>query len=161
MVAEKINLAQPVNRCPFCHDDVQTEEAVACRDCLARHHTSCWDEGAGCSSCSGTVRLETPGGPRLALTPKRATELLLAEGYSPAEVRELLVKAKPQLPGLIRFLAPPFLFATLFPLLGLVFEVLGGNLFHNALPTLFLSGLAAGVLYSIVAAAARLKWGPR
>jgi hypothetical protein len=48
-----------VNRCPFCHDDVGAGDrsAVACRRCLARHHTACWNEAGHCSACRGTERL--------------------------------------------------------------------------------------------------------
>ena len=50
-----------LNRCPFCHDDVSVEQNdwVACRDCLARHHSACWEEGAACGSCGSTTALET------------------------------------------------------------------------------------------------------
>ncbi len=48
-----------VQRCPFCHSSVspETEDLVACKQCLARHHRACWDESHRCSSCSGTVPL--------------------------------------------------------------------------------------------------------
>jgi hypothetical protein len=50
-------------RCPFCHDECQASpQACVCAECLSRHHTRCWDEGQGCSSCRATQRLEAPGG---------------------------------------------------------------------------------------------------
>jgi len=52
-------------RCPFCHDEVSAEQAVACTSCLARHHGECWDEHAQCASCGSTSRYgaveQTPG----------------------------------------------------------------------------------------------------
>lgn len=49
-----------LNRCPFCHDDVSVErnDWVACRDCLARHHSACWEENTACASCGSTTALE-------------------------------------------------------------------------------------------------------
>jgi hypothetical protein len=40
-------------RCPYCHADVNTEanDWVACRQCLARHHASCWREHGACATC--------------------------------------------------------------------------------------------------------------
>lgn len=48
-----------INRCPFCHVDLQVESErwVACARCLARHHDSCWDEGGQCGSCASPDRL--------------------------------------------------------------------------------------------------------
>ncbi len=47
-----------VNRCPFCHTNVAHDEAeVVCKGCLARHHTSCWDESHVCSACGHGTRL--------------------------------------------------------------------------------------------------------
>jgi hypothetical protein len=52
-----------VTRCPYCHSSVaETEEQVACKQCLARHHRSCWDEGHRCASCSATTPLVAAGG---------------------------------------------------------------------------------------------------
>lgn len=45
-------------RCPFCHDEcVAGQDACACADCLSRHHTACWEEASGCSSCRSANRL--------------------------------------------------------------------------------------------------------
>jgi hypothetical protein len=44
-------------RCPFCHEGCAPEESVVCRDCLARHHGPCWDEGGRCSSCGSINKL--------------------------------------------------------------------------------------------------------
>ena len=48
-------------RWPFCHDEVTPEgEVVACRECLSRHHASCWEEGGACASCSAAECLTGP-----------------------------------------------------------------------------------------------------
>ncbi len=44
-------------RCPFCHEGCVPEESVVCRDCLARHHATCWDEGGRCSTCGSIHKL--------------------------------------------------------------------------------------------------------
>lgn len=72
-----------VLRCPFCHDEVRTEKSVACRDCLARHHGTCWDEGGGkCAACRSTHKLVSLSGVAMA-KPVRSgsspTKLLLAQ----------------------------------------------------------------------------------
>jgi hypothetical protein len=58
--------ASPV-RCPFCHDGVDplATDWVACKACLARHHTECWGEGGACGACGGGERLvvEQPESP--------------------------------------------------------------------------------------------------
>jgi hypothetical protein len=39
-------------RCPLCHGDLLTEEALtACRVCSARHHADCWANHSRCASC--------------------------------------------------------------------------------------------------------------
>lgn len=43
-----------LNRCPFCHEDVEPKQSVVCQECLARHHEECWTEAQECSSCRGT-----------------------------------------------------------------------------------------------------------
>jgi hypothetical protein len=42
-----------IHRCPYCHGDlsVADDEWVACRGCLARHHSTCWGEAGRCSTC--------------------------------------------------------------------------------------------------------------
>lgn len=47
-------------RCPYCHDNVQpdTDDWVACQQCLARHHTECWENR--CSACQCADHLQ-PG----------------------------------------------------------------------------------------------------
>lgn len=48
-------------RCPYCHDDcAETEDVVACRACLSRHHSDCWAEAGECSSCSASEYLGAP-----------------------------------------------------------------------------------------------------
>ena len=56
---ERVHVAGSRVRCPYCHDDVQSEEHswVACAGCLARHHTDCWEESSNCSACGTTERL--------------------------------------------------------------------------------------------------------
>ncbi|MEZ6185437.1 MAG: hypothetical protein R3F62_10555 [Planctomycetota bacterium] len=44
-------------RCPYCHDGCTPAESVACRDCLARHHSACWEERGRCASCSSIHKL--------------------------------------------------------------------------------------------------------
>lgn len=61
------------NRCPFCRDDVATEESVVCQGCLTRHHKPCWEEGTGCGSCRGTSLLEPASQHQQALDPHRPT----------------------------------------------------------------------------------------
>jgi hypothetical protein len=48
-----------VNRCPFCHDDVDATDraALVCQGCLARHHGACWSEAGRCGACKGTTPL--------------------------------------------------------------------------------------------------------
>jgi hypothetical protein len=57
-------------RCPFCHGDIapRGDDWVACRDCLARHHSACWSELHACSTCGrrdflGTTREVLPPRP--------------------------------------------------------------------------------------------------
>lgn len=55
--AEVAVAARPgLTRCPYCHEDAEPTEAVACVACLARHHAGCWDEQGACSACSGVER---------------------------------------------------------------------------------------------------------
>lgn len=51
--SEEVLVTRSTLRCPFCHLDVDPagNEWVACRQCLARHHTSCWKESRACGSC--------------------------------------------------------------------------------------------------------------
>jgi hypothetical protein len=42
------------SRCPYCHSHCEdSEEVVACRACVARHHAECWRQLGRCSSCGG------------------------------------------------------------------------------------------------------------
>lgn len=90
----KIKVKQSPNRCPYCHDHCEVEEAVVCRDCLARHHVGCWNEGVGCSACHCETRLESSARPKL--TPKRVSEVLREHGYEQVEVREFLRESQLQ-----------------------------------------------------------------
>ena len=48
-------------RCPFCHDQVKpADEKWACQECMAWHHSACWDEGGKCSTCGNVWRSEGP-----------------------------------------------------------------------------------------------------
>ena len=53
---ERSDLIVGTNRCPFCHDDIQIEASdwVACFNCQARHHRTCWVETGACGSCGET-----------------------------------------------------------------------------------------------------------
>jgi len=55
------------DRCPYCREGVAAAEAVACADCVARHHAECWDAHGECSACGGRSRFteveETAGRP--------------------------------------------------------------------------------------------------
>lgn len=58
-------------RCPFCHESVApaADDWVACSQCLGRHHSACWEEGAACAGCGHTGRLtagEAQASPRAA-----------------------------------------------------------------------------------------------
>jgi hypothetical protein len=55
---ERDDVHVAANRCPFCHEDVEAAESVVCRECLARHHSSCWSESEQCSACACTVKLQ-------------------------------------------------------------------------------------------------------
>jgi hypothetical protein len=59
MESTQVSFARDAQRCPFCHARVavETEEWVACKQCLARHHAACWGESARCSSCQSDVPL--------------------------------------------------------------------------------------------------------
>jgi hypothetical protein len=58
LVREAIPAAAPAikRQCPFCRDDLRSEEHVLCASCLTAHHKSCFAEHGGCSlmGCGGT-----------------------------------------------------------------------------------------------------------
>src|SRR5579883_1036454 len=69
-LAVMMNVAESRLRCPFCHADIgpRSDDWVACRDCLARHHRACWSELHACSTCGrrgflGVVREILPPRP--------------------------------------------------------------------------------------------------
>jgi hypothetical protein len=62
----KIVVNAGVLRCPFCHDEVAPEKSIACRDCLARHHAPCWEEGGRCAACRSTHKLVSLSGVAIA-----------------------------------------------------------------------------------------------
>jgi len=72
--AVQVNVLQPLNRCPYCHDACRPEEAVVCRDCLARHHEPCWAEHGACSACASAHRLVAESGPAILIRGPRAEE---------------------------------------------------------------------------------------
>src|SRR5262245_35103370 len=52
----------PLQRCPYCHEDVARGVEVATyKDCHALHHRECFDEAAGCAACTQRERPPTPG----------------------------------------------------------------------------------------------------
>jgi hypothetical protein len=57
--AVRVDVGEGITRCPFCHETVaaESDDWIACKGCLARHHQGCWNEGKGCSSCHGTIPL--------------------------------------------------------------------------------------------------------
>lgn len=49
-------------RCPFCHDQVKPDDnKYGCHECMAWHHTSCWEEGGKCSACGNRWRKDGRG----------------------------------------------------------------------------------------------------
>ncbi|HZU95853.1 MAG TPA: hypothetical protein VFF73_04035 [Planctomycetota bacterium] len=60
-VLESVRVSQSTVRCPYCHDTVspEAESWLACRACLARHHTDCWNESLRCSTCGSGTALVT------------------------------------------------------------------------------------------------------
>ena len=54
-----LKVVQSAVRCPWCHEDVviASDDWVACRECMARHHDTCWEERARCATCGGAARL--------------------------------------------------------------------------------------------------------
>jgi hypothetical protein len=57
--AVRVDVGEGITRCPFCHETVaaESDDWIACKGCLARHHQGCWGEGKGCASCHGTIPL--------------------------------------------------------------------------------------------------------
>jgi hypothetical protein len=81
MESTQVSFARDAQRCPFCHAKVvlETDEWVACKQCLARHHAACWGESSRCSSCQSDVPMvATP--PR----PERPGRSLLFEPDTPS-----------------------------------------------------------------------------
>ncbi len=78
-------------RCPFCHTcvDMDEEDWVACRGCLARHHLACWGEAGACSTCQRTdfmpaTTAREPVPLRRVLVPTAVGALLGAIGGGPS-----------------------------------------------------------------------------
>jgi len=47
-----MNRIIPETRCPYCHENVSSEDKqFGCPGCRAWHHLECWREHSGCSSC--------------------------------------------------------------------------------------------------------------
>lgn len=68
-------------RCPFCHDAVDVDAAVAwvaCERCLARHHEPCWHEAGRCGGCAHEVALAGRLGPASGAPPRSAAALRIA-----------------------------------------------------------------------------------
>jgi hypothetical protein len=61
---EDVRVTSSPVRCPFCHSDVAPEDTdwVACKSCLARHHTGCWGEAGRCGTCQSTKFLPSAPG---------------------------------------------------------------------------------------------------
>jgi hypothetical protein len=58
-VREDVRVAGSLVRCPYCHSELSPGKSdwVACKDCLARHHVTCWKELGRCSTCGGESSL--------------------------------------------------------------------------------------------------------
>ena len=87
---ERVRVEGAPTRCPFCHESCSADEALVCRDCLARHHSECWGESGSCGSCGSEVALGAGQLERPALTDERARELLVAAGHTRGEIEALL-----------------------------------------------------------------------
>lgn len=77
-------------RCPYCRDDVdvEAEDWVACRACLARQHTECWH--GRCASCGGQEYLAASDqAPRPAVV-LRGRVRFRAGGHGRLDVRRAL-----------------------------------------------------------------------
>jgi hypothetical protein len=60
MDSSRVVVVANAHRCPFCHEPVTLEsDWLACRQCLARHHTACWQEANRCAACTGESALVT------------------------------------------------------------------------------------------------------
>ena len=85
----EVSVQNSPTRCPFCHEECgPAEEHVVCTDCLARHHSACWESNASCANCSST-RVLRPAPPPV-LTRERAAKILIDAGEIPLEVHGLL-----------------------------------------------------------------------
>ncbi len=62
---ERIKL--PGHRCPYCHDEVEraASDKLACNECMAWHHSSCWREHGSCAAC-GAVQTGLEANPDVA-----------------------------------------------------------------------------------------------
>jgi hypothetical protein len=83
---ESPDLSSPiaVHRCPYCHEGVQTETRVVCRDCLAPHHSACWEESSQCGSCQSARNF-----PPEKLDHNLARRILIEHGFSQQQVEGL------------------------------------------------------------------------
>jgi hypothetical protein len=56
---QRVRSAQSPLRCPYCHEGLSplVDAWVACKACLGRHHSGCWEEGGRCSACGGSEHL--------------------------------------------------------------------------------------------------------
>jgi len=81
--------ASEVQRCPYCHSSVapEAEDWVACKQCLARHHRACWDEGHRCASCSATTPLVAEAPPRALAAGDVIAPLVGVETAAPDDLR--------------------------------------------------------------------------
>lgn len=85
MTEQRIRIDRAPTRCPFCHDDAAADGTVACAECLARHHSACWDEGGRCAACGVERRLESLDerrGPEQLASPLRSRALLVLIGIT-------------------------------------------------------------------------------
>ncbi|MDC3379033.1 hypothetical protein OAX78_01965 [Planctomycetota bacterium] len=68
---ERERVKVPGDRCPYCHDEVErsASDKLACNECMAWHHSSCWQEHGSCAACGANRTGVATGTP---LVPTRA-----------------------------------------------------------------------------------------
>lgn len=76
---ERPSIKVELPRCPFCHENVQAEEAKhGCPDCMAWHHEGCWTEGgekcAACGRGRASQTAEANEAPREEIGPELSLE---------------------------------------------------------------------------------------
>ncbi len=104
---EGLRLPGSPTRCPFCHDDVATQGAVACGECLARHHEECWNEQGVCASCRSAVRLVPDQGTAAKNMQELAAGAGIAQGLVLALAAILVAFGRPEAGVMVAFTSQP------------------------------------------------------